>query len=187
MTDTRPCRVVLVGMMGSGKTTIGRALAEHTGWGYHDNDELLAAATGRSAAEIALSGEAALRSAEAAALAEALSMPPPTIVAVAAGSVLDRDHRERLRRDALVVWLHAAPERLASRATGAAHRPWLDDDAAQWFARAAAEREPLYRAVADLVVETGASGPAAAAERILDWLRGTACARWVPPAREAQP
>jgi shikimate kinase len=183
MTDTRPCRLVLVGMMGSGKTTIGRALAAHTGWGYHDNDELLAAATGRSAAEIALSGEAALRSAEAAAMEKALSMPPPTIVAVAAGSVLDRGHRERLRDNALVIWLHAEPERLAGRALGAAHRPWLEDDAAQWFARAAAEREPLYRAVADLVVETGESGPAATAERILDWLRATVCARWLADAR----
>jgi hypothetical protein len=50
--DIQPCRVLLIGMMGSGKTTIGRLLSERTGWPYHDNDDLLRAAAGRSAREL---------------------------------------------------------------------------------------------------------------------------------------
>lgn len=183
MSADRPCRVVLLGMMGSGKTTIGRSLSRRTGWRYHDNDELLAVATDRTAAEVAATSEAALRRAEAAALDVALAVPEPAIVAAAAGTILDGESRRRMRDGGLVVWLHASPQRLAARATGAAHRPWLDEDAAAWFARAAAEREPLYREVADLEVTTVEVTPAQAAEEIAGWLASTVCARWLAQVR----
>lgn len=179
MASAPPCRVILLGMMGSGKTTLGRTLARLTGWPYHDNDALLAAATGRTARDLALESTAALRDAEAAALELAVRQEPPAIVAAAAGIVLDPALRDALTPAGTVVWLHAPPEILALRAAGGAHRPWLDEDAAAWIARTAAEREPLYRAAADLEVDTHAEPPEKAAQRILMALRPRGCAHWL--------
>ena len=114
-------RIVLVGMMGSGKSAVGQALAERTGWRFADNDELLEAATGRTARDIAADGEPALRSAEAAALRAGLELPPPTIVAAAAGTVLDPELRRELADAGFVVWLRPPTDVLESRAAGAAH------------------------------------------------------------------
>ena len=174
-----PCRVVLLGMMGSGKTTLGRTLAGLTGWPYHDNDALLAAATGRTARDLALEGTVALREAEAAALRLALTQEEPAIVAAAAGAVLDADLRRALRAGGTVVWLHAPPAVLAERALRGAHRPWLEADAEGWMAAATAEREPLYRSVADLDVDTHAEQPAPAADRIMAALNSRGCGRWL--------
>lgn len=161
-------RIFLLGMMGSGKSTVGRALSRRTGWPFVDNDELVRRATGRTARElVADGGETALRSAESAALAEGIAWPAPAIVAVAAGVVLDEDDRRRLADIDHVVWLTAPPYTLAGRAAGAAHRPWLEDDPLAWFASVTAERDPLYREVADLVVDTSRQAPEDAAAQIL--------------------
>jgi shikimate kinase len=175
MTDAAACRVVLIGMMGSGKTTLGTELARRTGWPYHDNDRLLTEATGRTAQELALEGSAALRDAEAAALHLALRQPGPVIVAAAAGVVLDADLRNELRRAGTVVWLRAPAEVLAERARHGPHRPWLDADAAGWIAATSLEREPLYREVADLEVDTFAEAPEGAARRIMEALARQGC------------
>jgi shikimate kinase len=175
----RPCRVVLLGMMGSGKTTLGLALAARTGWAYHDNDRLVIEATGRTARELLAEGYAALRDAETRALLAGLDLPPPAIIGAAAGVVLDDGARRVIATRGLGVWLRAAPEVLAARAIGGAHRPWLDDDPAGWMERAAAERAPLYRSVADREVDTGGAGPSELATEVVAWLRGTACARWL--------
>lgn len=185
-----PCRVILLGMMGSGKTTLGLALARRTGWPYHDNDALLAAATGRTARDLALESTAALRDAEAAALRLALRQEEPAIVAAAAGVVLDEDLRRALRRAGTVVWLHAPPSVLAARARRGPHRPWLATDAEGWMAAASAEREPLYRSVADLDVDTDAEQPGPATRRIVAALAGRGCGPWLaggtPLASEAR-
>lgn len=173
MTDStgavRPIRIVLLGMMGSGKSSVGRALARRTGWPFIDNDALVERATGLSARELlGVRGEDALRAAESDALRAGLAIPPPAIVATAAGTVLRRTDRDRIDDGGFVVWLHAPAEVLAGRAVGSAHRPWLDDDPVAWFARTIEEREPLYRAVADLEIDTHATDPEAAAERVLE-------------------
>ena len=67
------------------------------------------------------------------ALGLGLTMPPPVIVGVAAGVILDPDDRQSLADGGIVVWLSAGPEALASRAAGAAHRPWLEGDALAWM------------------------------------------------------
>lgn len=175
MTDAshalRPTRVLLLGMMGSGKSSVGRALAERTGWPFIDNDALVERATGLSARELLRDrGEDALRDAESDALRAGLGMPAPAIVATAAGTILRSEDRERIDRGGLVVWLYAPAAVLADRAAGATHRPWLDDDPVAWFTRAIEERGALYRAVADLEIDTGSAEPNAAADRVLEWL-----------------
>ena len=166
-TDHQRCRVVFMGMMGSGKSTIGRELASRTGWPYHDNDELLERDRGITArALLGAHGEDALRAAEAAALALGLREPEPCIIGAAAGTILDPDSRAAMTRDGLVVWLRASPATLAARAAGATHRPWLEQGE-QWFQATVAERDPLYASVADVVVDTDHRSPAEVAAELL--------------------
>ncbi len=176
-----PCRVLLVGLMGSGKTTIGRLLAERTGWPYHDNDELVQQAAGMTARQIlASAGELALRSAESDALQVGLAKPPPCVGGVAAGTVLTPGNRRRMIDDGFVVWLTAEPATLAERATGAAHRPWLLEDAEGWLRQTGDEREPLYREVSRVIVDTEDRTPEQVAEAIVEELVQTAaCGRWL--------
>ncbi len=118
-------RVLLIGMMGSGKTTVGRELSARTSWPYVDNDDLLREQTGREPAEIrATEGEDVLHLAESDALDAALGLKPPTIVGVAAAAVVDPAAREALRDGGHVVWLRARPETLFERiSSGPARRP----------------------------------------------------------------
>ena len=162
-------RVVLLGMMGSGKSSVGAALSNRTGWPFVDNDALVERATGRTArALLAREGESAMRAAETAALETALSLPTPVVVATAAGTVLDPANLERLRTGGFVVWLRARAEVLAARAVGAEHRPWLESDPVRWFRETEVDRDPLYASVADLEIDTGVVRPADAAASILD-------------------
>jgi shikimate kinase len=173
--------VLLVGLMGSGKTTIGRALAELTGWPHVDNDELLRAAAGMSAREVlARGGEAALRLAEADALDAALATPPPCVCGVAAGTITSAAARARLAGGGIVVWLTADPQVLAQRAVGAAHRPWLEKDAEGWLRAVAVERDPLYREIADVTIDTSERSPDEIADDLADQLaQRAACRPWL--------
>lgn len=153
LASTPPKRLILVGMMGSGKTTVGHLLAAQTGWPYADNDALLHDATGRTAIELADAGEHELRSAETAALTAGLAMPEPCIVGVAAGAILDPANRRAMRAAGLVLWLRARPETLARRASGSSHRPWLKGDVHVWMRRETRSREKLYFGLADIVVQ----------------------------------
>jgi shikimate kinase len=173
-----PCRVLLIGMMGSGKSTIGRLLSDATGWPYADNDELVLRAHGATPRTLlAERGEAAMRRAESEALASGVALPPPAIIGVAAGAILDAADRERLRAGGIVVWLRGNADELAARAAGAEHRPWLDTDPGAWMTAALLEREPLYASVADHVVDTDEAAPDETAARLIELLRAeTACA-----------
>lgn len=168
-----PTRILLLGMMGSGKSSVGRALSQLTGWPFVDNDALVERATGLTARTLLRDrGESALREAESNALSAGLRIPAPAIVAIAAGTIMRPEDRDRIDEGGLVVWLRAPAEVLAARAAGSTHRPWLDDDPVAWFRRTTAERGPLYRAVADLEIDTGSTELAAAAERVLERLSG---------------
>ncbi|MBW3558109.1 MAG: shikimate kinase [Actinobacteria bacterium] len=161
-------RILLVGMMGSGKTTIGRMLAERLGWDYLDSDEQVCRNTGRSVREIfETDGEAAFRAEEKRALHQAVSGDQPAVVAVAGGAVLDEENRATLAQGGTVIWLDAPPEVLAGRVrAGSDHRPLLGDDAAAALERLDRERRPLYQELADVVVDA-ASKPANVVDRIL--------------------
>ncbi|MFN2417551.1 MAG: shikimate kinase [Candidatus Limnocylindria bacterium] len=178
MTLERACRVLLIGMMGSGKSTIGRLLAEATGWKYVDNDELVRRSHGTTAREIvATAGEAQMRRAEAAALALGVEVAPPAFIGVAAGTILDAANRERLRAGGFVVWLRADAGILESRAMGANHRPFLDRGGGSWIRATIAERDPLYASVADLVIDTGTLTAEESAKQILDQVRAVDACR----------
>jgi shikimate kinase len=165
-------RVLLIGMMGSGKTTVGRELSARTGWPYVDNDDLLRRQTGRDPAEIrATEGEDVLHLAESDALDEALGLEPPTIIGVAAATVLDPAAREALRDGGHVVWLRASPETLLERVgTGAGRREDATDP--EWVRKRVRERQTLYASVASQIVDTDGRTPGEVSEEILGRLQG---------------
>lgn len=146
--------LVLVGMMGSGKSTVGRIVAERTGRVLIDSDEVIEAATGRTVREIfATDGEDAFRELEAAALREALATDEPAVIAAAGGVVLRPDNRRLLTASsARVVWLMADPTLLIERVRSGMHRPLLDHDPEATLQRMWEERQPLYQEVADAIV-----------------------------------
>ncbi|HVE64769.1 MAG TPA: shikimate kinase [Mycobacteriales bacterium] len=150
----RSQRILLLGLMGAGKTTVGRAVAATLGWSYVDNDDVLRARTGLDgAALLASRGDAALRAAEVACLRAALAGASPAVVGVAGGVVLDAAGRRLIGSGGFVVWLRAAPAVLAQRVAGDSSRARLGDDPAQALSALAAEREPHYARLADLIVE----------------------------------
>ncbi len=162
--------LVLVGMMGAGKTTVGRRVATLLGRPLLDSDQMIEARTGRTVREIfEAEGEPAFRALETAALVDALAEPEPLVIAAAGGVLLREENRDALRRSfAKVVWLRADPAVLADRATRGQHRPLLDGDPVAAMQRLLPEREPLYRAAADLVVDTDRLDPDTVATRIVE-------------------
>jgi shikimate kinase len=164
--------LVLVGMMATGKTTVGRAVAERLGRGFFDSDELVEAAAGRTVREIfATDGEAGYRPLETAALIGALDQPEPAVIAAAGGVVLAEENRQALRRPRVtVVWLRASAPVLLRRietAGGPGHRPLLDDDPGAALRRLSAQREPLYRDVADVIVDVDDLTPEQVVDRVV--------------------
>jgi shikimate kinase len=159
-----------MGMMGSGKSSVGRALAARAGWRYMDNDELVRAVTGRAPEDIdASDGEAALHAAEADALRHALAVPPPVIVSAAAWVVNDASSLELLRGQPAVVYLRAQPETLHARiGAGLGRRDDTTDLA--WLHARATERDEVYRDVARLTVETDTLTSDVVAMQILEAL-----------------
>ncbi|MFP5255999.1 MAG: shikimate kinase [Acidimicrobiia bacterium] len=149
--------VVLVGLMGSGKTTVGRRLAAALDRHFIDADEALEEITDRTVAAVfAEDGERGFRAIEADVLEELLEHHEPAVIASGGGVVLNGENRRRLQQPSVTtVWLHASPAFLASRAQAKPHRPLLAGDASprEVLERLHAERADLYREVADVVVD----------------------------------
>lgn len=158
--------------MGSGKTSVGRRVAERLGRPFLDSDDQVEAGTGRTVREIFETeglGEAAFRVLEAEALVEALARPDPLVIAAAGGVVLDPANRARLMESATVVWLHADPEVLATRVTTGDHRPLLGDDPRPVLERMYRQRRALYEQVAQgRVVDVGMHSIDGAVEAVLE-------------------
>ena len=168
LTGAAAPRVLLIGMMAAGKTSVGRALSAATGWPYLDNDELVHRATGLPTPEVLAAGdEATLRAAEAAALDEALAAPAPVIAGVAGGVVTDPALCRRVSAGGFVVYLRAPLQVLVERVGSGSGRPWLQGDPEAALGRLFEGRDPVYRQVADLVVEVQGVSPERLAAQIL--------------------
>lgn len=171
MPDT-PMRLFLVGMMGVGKTTVGRAAAQRLGRRHLDSDEEVLAATGFTVPELhALSGEGAYRAQESAALARAATMDVPVVCSVAGGAVIDPLNRHWLRRCGVTVWLRAEVSTMARRVGSGQGRPLLGDDPARALTLLDAVRRPLYRELAQAVVDVDGSPADVVVERVLRGVR----------------
>jgi shikimate kinase len=173
------CRIVaLIGLMGAGKTTVGRALATLLDRDFVDLDERIERAAGRRITEIfATEGEAGFRTLERAAT-RSLASEGASVVATGGGWAVDPENVHRLGEHAVTVWLRVDPRTAAERLRGeTAGRPKLNgSDPAASLERLLHLREAHYRA-ADLHIETGGRTADEVAVEIARILRA---ARWQP-------
>jgi len=154
MTEGRR-HLVLVGLMGAGKTTVGMRCAQLLGRSFVDTDAVVEAATGKTVAEIFFEeGEARFRELERDAVADVSASPEPLVIACGGGAVLDPTTRRRLRAVGLVVWLQASPPVLGRRVGRDRTRPLLGGSPDTVLERLATLRAPAYEAAADVVVDT---------------------------------
>jgi shikimate kinase len=172
--------VVLVGLMGAGKTTAGRRAAKELGRSFVDTDEAFIPRYGRTVAEVvAAEGEGAFRDKEHALLAELLAVEQPLVIATGGGIVVRPDNRALLAGSgAFVVYLHAKPAFLASRTSAKPDRFLLAGaEPFEVLSGLYAERDSAYREVADAVIEVadlaewGSKPRAAIAARIAELAR----------------
>lgn len=155
MSSHKP-NIHLVGMPGAGKSTIGKALARHLGLQFVDADHEIVRQTGVPIATIfEVEGEAGFRAREAQLIAE-LCHGTGMLLATGGGAILREENRTALRSSGVVVYLHASLDHLWHRTRHDTRRPLLSTDNPRQVLKSLLEiREPLYRATADLVMETG--------------------------------
>lgn len=161
---------MLVGMMGAGKTAVGRRLAKALGWPFADADAAIETAAGASIPDIfAELGEAAFRVKERQVIARLLDQRPQ-VLALGGGAFMDPGTRALIRERALSVWLDSDLDVLAARTAKRRDRPLLaSGDRRATLACLLEQRRPVY-AEADLVVESSRGPVAAVVGRVLDAL-----------------
>jgi shikimate kinase len=166
-------RIVIVGLMGSGKTTLGEALAERLGWPLVDSDAQLVASTGQTAREIRdAHGTAALHAAEADALLEALGAPGEWVICAAASVVENPGARAALAGPGLIViWLRGSPAVLAARFADLPHHPIYGPDPEAVARDQARVQDPLFAALDPIVIDVDGRSPARIVEAALDGVR----------------
>lgn len=162
--------VVLVGLMGAGKTTVGRRLARALHLPFKDADAEIELAAGRSVSDIfAERGETEFRAGERRVIRRLLD-GPPVVLATGGGAFMNPDTRKLILARALSIWLRADLDVLVRRCSRRSTRPLLlNGDPRETLERLARERYPTY-AEADLTVETSESPHDAAVAAILDAL-----------------
>jgi len=155
MPSIAPRRLALLGLMGAGKTALGRELAARLRWPFLDSDRLLEERSGNSVADLfAAEGEAGFRERERALLEELATAPPPLVLATGGGIVESPPNRKRLAKVFWGVWLRVDPSEAVRRLEGDTTRPLLGEgDPASILRDLAAHRASLYAEVARLVVE----------------------------------
>jgi shikimate kinase len=159
--------VVLVGLMGAGKTSVGRLLAARIGLEFVDADAEIETAAGSTIEEIfAHEGEAVFRSGERRVIARLLT-GPPRVIATGGGAFMDAETRAEVRAHAVSVWLRADLDTLVRRTARRGGRPLLaEGDPRDILARLMAERYPVY-GEADITVDTGEEGADKVVERVI--------------------
>jgi shikimate kinase len=147
--------IVLIGMMGAGKSSVGRCLHRRTGLALHDTDEIVAANFRMSIPEIfAKHGEKKFRETETEALRR-MRTEEPTIIITGGGIVLREENVEILKTQAVVVWLDGDEETLFARASRKQNRPLLQTkNPRKTFSQILTARRPLYANMADIRIDT---------------------------------
>ena len=148
--------LILVGMMGSGKTTMGRALARHLGKAFVDSDEEIQKRTGVTIPHIFdIEGEAGFRQRESAAIRDLVGRDN-MVLATGGGAVLAEQNRAMLQQNGIVIYLKASVHDLWQRTRHDRNRPLLQTaDPHAKLTELFQQRDPLYRQVADIVMQSG--------------------------------
>lgn len=162
--------IVLVGLMGAGKSCIGRHLAQRLNVSFVDADAEIEQAAGCTVAEIFEKyGEAAFRDGERRVMTRLLQ-GPPTILAAGGGAFIDPETRRLIGEQAISVWLRADLDTLFARTKGRGHRPLLNaGDPRETLAKLIDGRYPIY-AEANITVDTGADNPNVTCTRVIEAL-----------------
>jgi shikimate kinase len=168
-----PDRTWLIGLMGSGKSTVGAGVAEAVGVAYTDNDRAVGVLAGRSTVDLAGEGGSVLHDWESRYVAGLVGLDPPVVAGIPA-SIADRpEDLDLLAGHGLLVYLRVDPATLAARVARDPPRPWLGADPAALLAAMFAVRDPALIAAASRVVDATAV-PAAVVADVLaaraDWL-----------------
>ena len=158
----------LVGMMGSGKTTVGRLLADDLAQELHDVDAII---SGRSAGTISQlwhrTGEDGFRAIETT-VVEELAAETGAVIASGGGAVLQESNRQAMRRSGTVIWLQASADVLAARLVGVTDRSLLADGSTARLAELLEERLATYQAAAHHIVDTTLITPTQVVEQIVE-------------------
>ena len=152
----RSGNLILVGMMGSGKTTMGRTLAKHLGKTFVDSDEEIINRTGVTVPHIFdIEGEAGFRLREAAAIRDLVGRDN-MVLATGGGAVLEEQNRVMLQQNGIVIYLKASVHDLWQRTRHDRNRPLLQtNDSYARLTELLHQRDLLYRQVSDIVVQSG--------------------------------
>lgn len=163
--------LILVGPMGAGKSTIGRLLAKELQLPFKDSDKEIEERTGANIPWIFdVEGEAGFREREQSALAE-LCQEEGLVLATGGGAVLREENRRALREGGCVIYLHASVEQQLERTSRDRNRPLLQtENPGDVLRKLVTLRDPLYRDVADLIIETDQRPPRMVMQEILDRL-----------------
>lgn len=155
-----PANIFLIGMMGAGKTSVGRVLAKRLGKDFHDSDHEVVQRTGATVPLIFdIEGEAGFRTRETAVLFDLIQLRN-IVLATGGGVVLLEENRALLRRSGCVVYLRATVQELWQRTRHDKNRPLLQTaDPQAKLAELYAVRDPLYIEIADIVIDSSRQSP----------------------------
>ena len=186
--ETYRSNIFLVGLMGAGKTTIGRLLARKLGMQFIDSDHEIEARTGASIPWIfEIEGEQSFRRREAEVIRE-LTAQPGIVLATGGGAILNPQSRQYLRERGTVIYLRASISSILQRTAHDKNRPLLQTaDPRKKLEELMAQREPLYEELAHLIVDTGRTNVQSMVHMILNQLDARACEAAPNCLTEAQP
>ena len=160
--ESRVSCLILIGMMGAGKTTVGKELARRRKLRFADCDQEIVARTGVSIPTIfEIEGEAGFRKRETLMMDE-LTQVPDIVIATGGGVVLDPANRELMRARGIVIYLNVPPQILFERTRHDRNRPLLQvENPRRRIEELHQQRDPLYREVAHIIVDGGRGNPGA--------------------------